>query len=107
MQNREQPCAAANQQAADGSHVDGLGDGMDGTEEQGRVALVSVLLDGAGFAGRTRGKLDVPRVRAAVREVVRAARNRAATWTDGSRTILRRARAARSGASAESPTPSR
>lgn len=59
----------ANQSPTVGSHVVGLNAGLAGAGEV-RVALVAVQLDGAVYAGRTREKLDVPRVREVVRALV-------------------------------------
>jgi DNA gyrase/topoisomerase IV subunit B len=58
--------------------VAGLLDGLKGTDERGRVALLSVMLPKAVFEGRTGRKLVGNDVRGVVREAVYAARVRAA-----------------------------
>jgi DNA gyrase subunit B len=60
----------------EGAHVRGLLDGLRGTDERGRVALLAVKLPHAEFVGRTGRKLVGDHVRGVVHEVVLAARER-------------------------------
>jgi DNA gyrase subunit B len=62
---------------SDGAHISGLNQGLKGTEKRGRVALLSVMLPGAVFEGRTGRKLVNGNVREVVRETVLKARSRA------------------------------
>jgi DNA gyrase subunit B len=61
---------------SEGAHLSGLQEGLKGTERRGRVALLSVMLPGAVFEGRTGRKLVNADVREVVRETVLKARAR-------------------------------
>jgi hypothetical protein len=63
-----------NQWRSTGSHLYGAGAALKDTDEEGRVMLVAVQLDGATFSGRTRSEVKIPAVREAVRRVVLSAR---------------------------------
>jgi DNA gyrase subunit B len=58
---------------AEGEHLDGLRDALDGTVREGRVAVLRMVLPFAEYAGRTRRQLTTNGVRSRVAEVVRRA----------------------------------
>ncbi len=63
-----------NQLGCTGSHIDGLLEGLAGTEERGRAALVAVTTPVASFLGRDKRVFDDQTINLAVRRVVEKAR---------------------------------
>lgn len=63
-----------NQLECQGAHIDGLLEGLEGTREHGRVALLSVGLADPIYRGQTRREVEGDGLRAIVRDVVRLTR---------------------------------